>query len=421
MKIFICFFLFALPLFGCKAQKTITATRNVAILPGAYRISVYLPLLKGKKIGVFANNTSTVGNTHLVDTLKKLGVNIVKIFAPEHGFRGNADAGAGVGNDTDKQTGIPIISLYGKKLKPTADDIKDVDILLFDIQDVGVRFYTYQTSLQYFMEAAFENSKPLLVLDRPDPNGFYIDGPVLDTAFKSFIGRQPVPVVYGMTIGEYAMMVAGERWLSTEAANKKYDWYKTSAQNSVDTPFHFLVIKCANYTHNSKYKLPVNPSPNLADQNAIYWYPSTCLFEGTTLSEGRGTDHPFVIFGHPALPKTLYTFTPHSNDGAKDPKWKDQLCYGWNILGEDAKPQIQLKWLLQAYQFFPQRDSFFIIPKSGKATDFPFNKLAGNDILRQQIIAGKSEEEIRTSWQPKLDAFRKIRKKYLLYEDFKQE
>ena len=402
----------------CEGQNKSIVAKGAPVLPGAYRISSYLPLLQNKKVAIFANATSRVGNTHLVDTLRKRGINIVKIFAPEHGFRGAADAGAPVGNDTDKVTGIPIISLYGNKVKPMADDVKNVDVLVFDVQDVGVRFYTYIGSLQYFMEAAFEMGKPLLILDRPNPNGFYVDGEVLDTAYRSFVGMQPVPVVYGMTIGEYAMMIAGEHWLSTGAANEKYNWYKRAAQNSADTPFHFMVIQCVNYSHKTKYALPVAPSPNLADMGAIYWYPSTCFFEGTTLSEGRGTEHPFEIFGHPSLPNTLFSFTPHSNKGATDPKWKDKTCYGWNLTKEKPPAQIELKWLLQAYQLFPQKDSFFIQPKSAKPTDYFFNKLAGNATLLQQIKWGKTEAQIRASWQSQLDAFKKIRKKYLLYEDF---
>jgi uncharacterized protein YbbC (DUF1343 family) len=386
------------------------------IIPGAYRTDVYLPYLKGKKVGVFANQTSMVGQTHLVDTLRRLGVNIVKIFAPEHGFRGTANAGEELNNDTDKQTGIPIISLYGKKVKPTVADLKDVDVLVFDIQDVGVRFYTYLSSLQYFMEGACENHKPLFILDRPNPNGFYIDGLVLDTAYKSFVGMQPIPVVYGMTIGEYARMIAGEQWLS-DSANKVYRYYE-HAKATKDTPIHFVVIKCANYTHASKYKLPVTPSPNLPTMQAIYMYPSTCFFEGTNLSEGRGTAHPFEIFGHPSLPNNLFAFTPQSTTAAKDPKLKNQLCYGWNITDAPVQPQLQLKWLLQAYKLFPNKDSFFIQPKTKKPTDYFFNKLAGNSTLMQQIISGKSEEQIRASWQPQLQAFKKIRKKYLLYDDF---
>ncbi|TKK65987.1 DUF1343 domain-containing protein [Ilyomonas limi] len=393
-----------------------TATKaDTAILPGAYRTDVYLPYLTGKKVGIFANQTSTIGQTHLVDTLQKLGVNIVKIFAPEHGFRGTAGAGEHLNNDTDKQTGIPIVSLYGKKVKPTTADLKDVDVLVFDLQDVGVRFYTYLSSLQYFMEGAFENGKPLFVLDRPNPNGFYVDGPVLEPAYKSFIGMQPIPVVYGMTIGEYARMIAGEKWLS-ETANKVYTSYE-HAKATKDTPIHFIVIKCANYTHASRYQLPVAPSPNLPTMHAVYMYPSTCFFEGTNLSEGRGTAHPFEYFGHPSLPDNLFHFTPQSTTAAKDPKLKNQLCYGWDITDAALLPQLQLKWLLQAYQLFPDKDSFFIQPKSKQPADYFFNKLTGNSTLMQQIISGKTEAQIRASWQPQLDAFKKIRKKYLLYED----
>src|SRR4029078_10122667 len=312
-------------------QVTSSQQPEAQAIPGAERISVYLPLIKGKRIGIFANQTSTVGDTHLVDTLKRLGVDIKVIFGPEHGFRGTADAGEKVGNYVDEKRGVPIVSLYGNKRKPSAEDLKDIDILIFDIQDVGCRFYTIISSLQDFMEAAFENGKPLMILDRPNPNGFYVDGPVLDTKFKSFVGMQPVPIVYGMTIGEYAMMIAGEKWLS-EKANQKYTYYQT-AHNSRDTPFHFLVIKCKNYDHNSKYILPVKPSPNLPEIQSVYWYPSTCFFEATALSEGRGTDKPFQMFGHPSLPKTLFSFIPHTTEGSKDPKLKDRVCYGWNLSG----------------------------------------------------------------------------------------
>jgi uncharacterized protein YbbC (DUF1343 family) len=391
-------------------------------VPAAYRTQVYLPLLKGKRVGIFANHTATVGNKHLVDTLLSLGIKITKAFGPEHGFRGTADAGEKIENYNDPATGIPVISLYGKKRKPTAEDLADIDILLFDIQDVGTRFYTFISSLQEFMEAAFENSKPLMILDRPNPNGFYVDGPVLDTAYKSFVGMQPIPTVYGMTIAEYAFMIAGERWL-TEKANEKHDYYKR-AQNSADTLFHFQVIKCANYTHKSKYILPVKPSPNIPDMASVYWYGSTCLFEGTVLSEGRGTDHPFVIFGHPSLPKNLYAFTPASRDGAKEPKLKNQLCYGWNLYGTNEEVlnkvdnKVQIKYLLDAYKAFPDKANFFIIPKTGNPNASFFNKLAGNNELMEQVKAGKTEQEIRASWQPKLDAFKTIRKKYLLYADF---
>jgi uncharacterized protein YbbC (DUF1343 family) len=345
------------------------------------------------------------------------------IFGPEHGFRGTADAGEKIGNYTDEKTGIPVVSLYGNKRRPSAEDVKDVDILIFDIQDVGVRFYTYISSLEEFMEAAFEMGKPLMILDRPNPNGHYADGPVLDKKYKSFVGMQSVPVVYGMTIAEYAMMIAGEKWLS-EKANARYDYYKNYAKNSVDTPFHFQVIKNANYTHKSKYVLPVKPSPNLPNIQSIYLYPSTCFFEGTVLSEGRGTNKQFQVFGHPSLPKNLYSFSPSPNEGAKNSKLYGQICYGWDLSGTPEEVlakvdnKIQLKWLIEAYKLFPEKDKFFILPKSGNMEESFFNKLAGNNDLWQQIVAGKSEEEIRQSWEPKLSEFKKIRKKYLLYEDF---
>jgi uncharacterized protein YbbC (DUF1343 family) len=396
------------------------------ILPGAYQISEYMPLLKGRRVGVFANQTSVVGNTHLVDTLKKLGIDIVKIFAPEHGFRGTADAGANVNSYNDDQTGIPVISLYGNKVKPSAEDLKDVDILLFDIQDVGVRFYTYISSLQYFLESAIQYNLPLIILDRPNPNGFYVDGPVLDTAYASFVGMQPVPIVYGMTIGEYAKMLLGEKWLPWKIERKQdgnISLGEVLGFENEDTNFRLTIIKCKNYTHKCRYDLPVKSSPNLAEMSSVYCYPSTCFFEGTVLSEGRGTDHPFEIFGHPNLPDTLFSFTPHSTSGASDPKFKDQRCYGWNIHGTDDKGAIttlQLKWLLLAYKLFPDKENFFLRPKKFNSgpQDYFFNKLAGGDELMKQIIAGKTENEIRSSWQSKLDAFKKIRKKYLLYPDF---
>lgn len=362
-----------------------------------------------------------VGPTHLVDTLRKSGVNVTLIFGPEHGFRGTADAGEKVGNYTDAQTGIPVVSLYGPKRKPSAEDLKDIDILIFDIQDVGVRFYTYISSLEDFMEAALANSKPLLILDRPNPNGFYVDGPVLKKPYRSFIGMQPVPVVYGMTMGEYAMMIAGEKWLTPEA-NRKYDYYRT-AKNSPDTPFHFLVIKCQNYDHHSKYILPVKPSPNIPDMQSVYLYPSTCFFEGTVLSEGRGTPTPFQVFGHPSLPATLYAFTPASTSGAKEPKLKNQRCYGWNLAAPTDElltkldGKLQVKYLLEAYKLFPEKDKFFLSAKSGKTEDVFFNKLAGNSEFMEYVKNGSTEAEIRKSWQKDLDAFKLIRKKYLMYNE----
>jgi uncharacterized protein YbbC (DUF1343 family) len=407
---------------GQNSEKLPITNTHERIVPAAERLQVYLPLLKGKRVAIFANQTSMVGNSSLVDTLQKLGVNIQLIFGPEHGFRGNAGAGETIGNEVDKKTGIPIVSLYGNKRRPSAEDLNKVDILIFDIQDLGARFYTYISSLEDYMDAAFEYSKPLMILDRPNPNGFYVDGPILQKKYRSFIGMQPVPIVYGMTMGEYAMMIAGERWLS-EKANQRYDYYRT-AKNSADTAFHFLVIKCGNYDHKSKYQLPVQTSPNIPDMQSVYLYPSTCFFEGTVLSEGRGTPKPFQVFGHPSLPKNLYSFTPQPNAGAPSSKNYGKLCYGWNLSGpvdqvlKETDGKIQLKWLLEAYRLFPNKDSFFLAPKSGKVDDYFFNKLAGNAELMQQIKEGKTESAIKASWEPGLNAFKAIRKKYLLYADF---
>jgi uncharacterized protein YbbC (DUF1343 family) len=424
MKVLATGFILLFILAGCYSQTNTTSPtpNEPRILAAAERVSVYLPMIRGRKVGIFANQTSMVGDTHLVDTLKKLGVNVKVIFGPEHGFRGTADAGEKIGNYIDEKSGIPVISLYGTKRKPSAEDLKDIDILIFDIQDVGVRFYTYISALEEFMETAFENSKPLLILDRPNPNGFYVDGPVLQPKYKSYIGMQSVPVVYGMTIAEYAFMIAGEKWLSKKA-NEKHDYYQR-AQNSPDTPFHFQVIKCANYSHKKKYVLPVRPSPNLPQMQSIYLYPSTCFFEGTALSEGRGTAWPFQVFGDPSLPKNLYSFTPQPNEGAKSSKHYGKICYGWNLHGTQEEVlakvnnSIQLKWLIEAYKLFPKKDSFFIIPKTGNMEEAFINKLAGNNDLWQQIRSGKSETEIKASWEPALREFKKIRKKYLLYEDF---
>ncbi|WP_462252771.1 exo-beta-N-acetylmuramidase NamZ family protein [Ferruginibacter sp.] len=395
--------------------KSETGNPKSEIMPGAERVEVYLPYLKGKSVAVFANQTSVVNGIHLVDTLISRGINIVKIFSPEHGFRGTADAGEHVTDAKDKKTGVPIVSLYGDHRKPTAADFKGVDILIFDIQDVGVRFYTYISSLQYYLEAALENHKPLLILDRPNPNGFYVDGPVLDMKYKSFIGMQPVPIVYGMTIGEYGLMLAGENMLS--AAANTINAYNITTQPTADTPFHVTVIKCKNYDHNSKYVLPVMPSPNLKTMQSIYLYPSTCFIEGTVMSEGRGTEAPFQIFGHPSLPKKLYAFTPKPNEGAKSSKCFYQLCYGWYIKGTNEEilktlnKKIQLKYIIEAYKLFPGKDSFFL------KNNF-ISKLAGNDIFQQQIKTGKTAAVIKKSWEPGLNAFKKIRKKYLLYKDF---
>jgi uncharacterized protein YbbC (DUF1343 family) len=398
-----------LPNQGSKAVQKLETGKTTTIIPGAERMETYLPFLKGKSVAIFANQTSMVKNSHLVDTLIKCGIKVVKIFGPEHGFRGEADAGEQLGDGNDKKTGIPVISLYGKHKKPTPEDLSNVDILVFDIQDVGVRFYTFISSLEYYLEAALENHIPLIILDRPNPNGFYVDGPVLDRRFKSFIGMQPIPVVYGMTVGEYASLLVGEKWLSPEA-NAAY-------ANPSNNVFQLKVIQCKNYDHNSKYILPIAPSPNLKTMQAIYLYPSTCFFEGTALSEGRGTEAPFQIFGHPTLPSNLYSFTPKPTAGAKNSKCFFQTCYGWYISGSNEEilkkleNTLQLKYLLDAYQLFPGKDSFFL------KNNF-FNQLAGSDLLMEQIKQSKNEYDIRTSWEPALGNFKTIRKKYLLYKDF---
>jgi uncharacterized protein YbbC (DUF1343 family) len=411
------------------AQSEISNPKS-QIIPGAERMEVYLPLLKGKAVAVFANQTSMVKNTHLVDTLLKSGIKIVKIFGPEHGFRGTADAGEHVTDAKDKKTGIPVVSLYGDHKKPTAADLKGVDILVFDIQDVGVRFYTFISSLEYYLQSATAFNKPVIVLDRPNPNGFYVNGPVLDKRFKSFIGTQEVPIVYGMTVGEYAWMIAQEGYIentmlydftfqknNATANTIAYDYVKGYKAPEFSGSLMLTVITCKNYDHNSKYILPVMPSPNLKSMQSIYLYPSTCFFEGTVMSEGRGTDAPFQIFGHPSLPKNLYAFTPAPNAGAKSSKCFNQQCYGWNLGGTNEEvlkklnKKIQLKYFIDAYKLFPGKDSFFL------KNNF-INKLAGNDFFMQQVKQGKTEADIRKSWQPSLLRFKAIRKKYLLYKDF---
>ena len=411
-----------------RAQKSPTAS---SIIPGAERMELYLPLLRGKAVAIFANQTSRVGGIHLVDTLLKRGVSIKKIFAPEHGFRGASDAGENISNARDPVTGIPIVSLYGTKDKPSPSDLSDIDIMLYDIQDVGVRFYTYISSFQKFLEAAVENNRPLLVLDRPNPNGFYVDGPVLDPRFKSFVGMQPIPVVYGMTIGEYGKMLIGEKWLDASVAGNLNTIHAIrEAENKIDSivrkqrnydvgfggsDFQLLVIPCEHYTHKSRYILPLSPSPNLPNMQAVYLYPSICFFEGTVVSLGRGTDKPFQQFGHPSFPSNFHHFVPRSVPGAKNPPLLNQVCYGYDLSKIDAVRELnnhlQLKWLQLAYRLFPVKEDFFL-------PSYYFNKLAGNDQLMEQIRAGTPEAEIRKSWEPGLNHFKSIRKKYLIYPDF---
>jgi uncharacterized protein YbbC (DUF1343 family) len=385
-------FLFVLMLFQCPNVTAKTSGLETPIVVGAERLSSYLPLLKNKRVALLINQTSLVYNKLLLDTLISSGVQVVKIFVPEHGFRGTADAGAHIKNDIDAQTGLPVISLYGKHKKPSAEQMKDIDVLLYDLQDVGVRFYTYISTLEYAMDACIDHKKELLILDRPNPNRHIIDGPVLDTSLRSFVGMQAVPVLYGLTVGEYAQMLVGEQWIKNAKA------------------LQYKVIPCLAYDQlavRMKYILPVPPSPNLKNSNAIRLYPGLCFFEGTLVSVGRGTDKPFEQWGHPDYQGKLnHTFTPKSTVGATKPLLENQICYGIKL--DKAPEDLDISQLLKAYQLSPQKDSFF--------NSF-FEKLAGTKVLRQQIIKGKSEAEIRASWQPELEQFKKIRKKYLLYED----
>ena len=356
------------------------------IILGAERTDTYLPLLKNKKVGIIANQTSIIGITHLVDTLICLGIDIVKVFSPEHGFRGKADAGAKIEDGIDVKTGLPIISLYGNNKKPKAEQLQEIDILVFDIQDVGARFYTYISTLHYILEAAAELEIPLIVLDRPNPNGHYVDGPILDTAFRSFVGMHPIPIVHGMTIGEYAKMINGENWIASNC--------------------DLTVIEIENYTHEMSYDLPIKPSPNLPNARAINLYPSLCLFEGTTISIGRGTPYPFQHFGAPYL-ESYYSFTPKSGAGSKFPKHENIVCFGTDLrFQENYLTAINLNWVVEAYKQCPEKEKFF---------NTFFDKLAGTDKLRKQIIAGKKAKEIKANWQEGLEEFKRIRGKYLIY------
>lgn len=367
------------------------------IKTGADQLNSYLPMLKNKRVALVVNPTSVIGKTHLADTLSRLKVRISVIFAPEHGFRGDAEAGAPIKSGKDPKTGLQVISLYGKHKKPTPQDMAKTDVVVFDIQDVGARFYTYISTLHYVMEACAEQKKQLIVLDRPNPNGFYIDGPVLDTGFRSFVGMHPVPVVHGMTMGEYAQMINGERWL------------KGGIQCGL------TVIPMSGYDHETRYDLPIAPSPNLRTREAIALYPSLCFFEGTNYSLGRGTDKPFELVGKPGLSSGTYSFTPRSIKGAAEkPPYMNQACRGYLLTTFAqtvwvSKPALYLTWLIDLYRQESDKSTFF--------TPF-FDTLAGSDQLRQQIMEGKSEDEIRKSWQPALKIFRETRMKYLLYKDF---
>jgi uncharacterized protein YbbC (DUF1343 family) len=380
------------------ADKPVKPDTAKKIITGADRISLYFPYIKAKNIGMVVNQTSVIGTrqTTTVDSLLALGIKIKKIFGPEHGFRGNASNGAVVGDDVDAKTGLSVISLYGKHYKPTPADLKGLDLLVFDIQDVGARFYTYISTLHYVMEACAENNIELVVLDRPNPNGLTVDGPILDTAYRSFVGMHRIPIAHGMTIAEYAQMINGEGWLNKGVKCK------------------LKIIKMANYSHSMPYKLPVNPSPNLNSYQSILLYPSVCLFEGTTLSLGRGTMEPFQIVGHPSLKgRYAYSFKPVSIPGmSEDPPQKNVICYGINLKNYNADSlrktgKINLSWLIKMYKDFPDKSEFF---------NAYFTKLAGTEVLRRQIEQGMTEQQIRKSWEPGLSRFKATRKKYLLYQ-----
>jgi len=386
----------------CGSPRQVQSEKETRILTGADQTEKYLPLLNGKRVAIMANPTTVIGNTHLVDSLQKRGVNIVKVFGPEHGFRGNASAGVHVADETDPVTGIPVISLYGSKNKPSKQDLADVDILLYDLQDVGCRFYTNINALARLMDACYENGKEMLILDRPNPNGYFVDGPVLDMKFKSGIGMFPIPIAHGLTVGEFAQMVNGEGWLS----------------NKVKCPV--TIIPVANYTHDMPYTLPVKPSPNLNTQQSILLYPSTCLFEGTYLNHGRGTYFPFTIIGSPALKgKYEFSFTPTGIKGMSEtPLFMNQLCYGLDLRNFDVAElrktkQINLQWMIELYKASPNKEQFFDNKLSKEMG--VIEKLTGHALFRQQIMEGKSEKEIRASWEPGLSAYKTTRKKYLLY------
>lgn len=367
--------------------------RHQPLILGNQRIAVYIDSLRNKRVAVVGNQTSIVKTKHLVDTLLDLGINIVKVFSPEHGFRGDADAGEKVYSGIDIKTGLPLISLYGNNKKPKPSQLSDVDIVVFDVQDVGVRFYTYISTLHYVMEACAENNKQLIVLDRPNPNAHYVDGPIREARHRSFIGMHPVPIVYGMTIGEYALMINGECWLS-------------------DSSYCNLnVVACKNYTRKMRYPIEVPPSPNLRSDAAIHLYPSLCFFEATTVSVGRGTERPFEMFGHPLFPDLGYQFTPTPSVGAKNPLWESRPCNGLDLQSYAKKTMydINLNWLIDAKKYLGDTVEFINQPHF-------FDRLAGTSELRRQIYEGVSAKEIRMGWRPGIAEFRKTRSKYLLYD-----
>ncbi len=383
-------------------QSKISPGKTDQIKTGAEQTEKYVPYLKGKRVAMLANQTSVIGNSHLVDSLKTLGINIIKVFGPEHGFRGNASAGAKVADEIDAATGIPIVSLYGPKNKPSKEDLADVDIMVYDLQDVGCRFYTNINALARLMEACYENGKELLILDRPNPNGYLIDGPILDMQYKSGIGMFPMPMSHGLTVAEFAQMANGEGWLKDRVKCK------------------IKIIPVANYDHDMPYTLPVKPSPNLNTQQSIMLYPSTCMFEGTYLNHGRGTYFPFTVIGSPELKgKYDFSFTPTGIKGmAETPLFADQVCYGLDLRNYDIEllrksKKINLQWIMELYKAHPYKEKFFDSKLSKEMGTI--EKLIGSGLFRQQIIDGKSEKEIRDSWEPGLSEYKEMRKKYLLY------
>jgi uncharacterized protein YbbC (DUF1343 family) len=388
--------LFAFAATASLGQTLYKTDKNISV--GAKQYDSYAKVLKDKRVAVVGNHTSMVDSVHLVDWLLAKDVNIVSVFAPEHGFRGKADAGEKVESGKDVKTGLPIVSLYGSHKKPTPADLENIDVVIFDIQDVGARFYTYISTMTYVMEACAENGKKMVILDRPNPNGFYVDGPMLDPEYKSFVGMLPIPVVHGVTVGELAQMINGEGWLEGGVT------------------CDVTIAKCEGYTHNDIYILPVKPSPNLPNQNAILLYPSLCFFEGTDASVGRGTDTPFEVFGHPNMTLGSHVFVPKSNDGSKYPKHEGVPCVGWDLTefgGKNIqeKKHIVMEYMVNAYREFPSKETFFL--KNGF-----INKLAGTDAFQRQIESGMSADEIRASWAMDLLAYKRMRQKYLLYTDF---
>jgi uncharacterized protein YbbC (DUF1343 family) len=380
---------------------TLFAQSGKPLLVGAERMREYVPSLAGKTVGLVVNHTSIVGSsqTHLVDTLLAQKIKVTKVFAPEHGFRGMGDAGQEINSETDPKTGLPVISLYGNIKKPTAEHLSGLDVVIFDIQDVGARFYTYISTMHYVMEACAEAGIPVIILDRPNPNGFYVDGPIMEESYKSFVGMHPIPVVHGLTVGELAQMINGQKWLA----------------NGIQC--NITVVPCFGYKHQTMYQLPVKPSPNLPNMEAIYLYPSLCFFEGTIMSVGRGTDRPFQIFGHPEYAIGDYEFTPMSITGAQSPPYKDLQCRGTELqeFGQDyfeRSRKLDFQWLLQSYQYFNN---------AGKGQEFFnafFEKLAGTAKLREVIVSGYDTAEAGSFWKPELDAYMAMRKQYLLYPDF---